>query len=174
MRVVVDDPHEVVEKFTDEQLVSCQDSSLLRSASSKVGLGLQTSEEEDGGEALLHEVGRLPGGPLVVGDEVVGGEDVTGVVLLVPTQPQTLVMLVQPRCDLSPLLEASARRDPVGQQPGATAAPVETILQETLPPVGSGLGQPQARGRTEPASRDQYYYRKHQELIFLSDPRNHP
>ena len=165
MRVVVDDPHEVVEKFTDEQLVSSQDSSLPGSAWSKVRLSLQASEEEDGGEALLHEVRSLPGGPRVVGDEVVGRDDVTGVVLLVPTEPQALIMMVQPRCQVSPLLETPASQDPEGEQPGPTAAPVETILQETLRPVASSLGPGQAGGRTEPASMESDFYYKYQKII---------
>ena len=132
VRVVVDDPHEVVKKFTDEQLVFSQGSALLRSTWSEVRLGLEASEEEAGGEALLHEVRRLPVGPIVVSDEVVGRHDVTGVVLLVTTQPQVLIVTVQSRRQLSPLLETPAGQDPEGQEPGPAAAPVETILQETL------------------------------------------
>ena len=165
VRVVVDDPHEVVEKFTDEQLVCCQDSRLPGSSLTKVRLGLQTSEEEDGGEALLHEVRGLPVCPGVVGDEVVGCDDVTGVVLLLSTQPQTLIVLLQPRCQVSPLLETPGRQDPVSEEPGPAAAPVETILEETLRPVASSLGSGQAGGRTEPASSmAQHSYKKYQEV----------
>ena len=165
MRVVVDDPHEVVEQFTDEQLVHSQRPGLPGPAWTKVGLGLETPQEEDGGEALLHQVRRLPAGPRVVGHEVVGRQDVTGVVQLLPPQAQALVVLLQPWCQLPPLLEAPARQESEGQEPGPAATAVETILQETLLAVGPGLGQPQAGGRTEPASMESDFYYKYQKII---------
>ena len=158
MRVVVDDPHEVVEQFTDEQLVVSQSSGLPGPARTKVGLCLETPQEEDGGEALLHEVRRLPGGPRVVGHQVVGRQDVPGVVQLLPPQTQTLVVLLQPWCQLPPLLETPARQEPEGQEPSPAATAVETVLQETFHSVGPGLGQSQAGGRTEPADGKTYYY----------------
>ena len=89
VRVVEDDPHEVVQEQGSLELL--QGKCGVRRRRWTVASQLQDPQEKERSQGLLHESWSRPMSSLLMGDKAVDSADILRAVHLVPLQPEALV-----------------------------------------------------------------------------------